>query len=114
MKHVYLIDVFQLTNIIHEDNKDYCHAWEERTALTSELASCQRTEYQYTAASDLKGLPYTAAVDMYTGGGYVYRLNKPAKQVEKDLIELRQQHWLNNHTRAVFLEFSTYNSNVSQ
>ena len=61
----------------------------------------------------MNALPYTASVDMYTGGGYVYRINKPDKQVKRDLLELQQQHWINNHTRAVFLEFSTYNSNVS-
>ena len=98
--------------LIHEDKQDYCHAWEEKTALTENLASCQRTEFQYTSAKDLDGLPYTANVDLYSGGGYVYRLNNAANQVKKDLSQLQQQHWVNNHTRALFMEFSAYNANV--
>ena len=103
----------QAAQIINEDHRDYCHAWEEQTALTENLASCQRPEFKYTSAKDLEGLPYTADVDVYTGGGYVYRLNAAAKQTKTDLLELQLQHRVNNHTRAVFLEFSSYNANVS-
>ena len=104
----------QATNIINEDHTDYCHAWEEKTALTENLLSCLKPEFKYTTAKDLNGLPYTGAVDIYGGGGYVYRLNGAAKQVREDLIELQRQHWINNHTRAVFLEFSAYNANVNK
>ena len=88
--------------------------WEETTALTMNLPSCSRPEFKYTTAEELQGLPYTAKVDAYTGGGYVYRLNAPAKQIREDLLELQRDHWVNNHTRAVFLELSAYNANVSQ
>ena len=97
---------------MYEDESDYCNAWEEKTALTENLPSCQKTEFKFTNAKDLDGLPYTANVDVYSGGGYVYRLNAAARQIRKDLLELQQQHWVNNHTRAIFLEFSTYNANV--
>ena len=43
---------------------------------------------------------------------YYYRLNGPQRQMKADLLDRQQQHWLNNHTRAVFLEFSVYNSQV--
>ena len=105
--------VLQATQILNEDNLNYCHAWEEQTALTENLPSCQRPEFKYTSAADLQGLPYTANVDVYTGGGYVHRLNTATKQLKKDLYDLQAQHWVNNHTRAVFLEFSSYNANVS-
>lgn len=97
---------------MYEDDQDYCNAWEERNALTENFLSCQRPEFKYTSASELNGLPYTAAVDIYTGGGYVYRLNGAAKQIREDLVDLQQLHWVNNHTRALFLEFSSYNANV--
>lgn len=99
--------------MINEDSTKYCNAWEEQTALTENLPSCQRPEFKHTSASDLNGLPYTAFVDIYTGGGYVYRLNEASKRTKEDLLALQQQHWINNHTRAVFLEFSSYNANVS-
>jgi len=34
-------------------------------------------------------------------------------QIKEDLLELQQQHWINNHTRAIFLEFSVYNAQVN-
>lgn len=98
--------------MVYEDDSDYCNAWEEKTALTENLPSCEKTEFKYTSAKDLDGLPYTAKVDSYSGGGYVFRLNAAAKDVRKELMNLQQQHWINNHTRAIFMEFSTYNANV--
>ncbi len=35
--------------------------------------SCQKPEFKYTTAADLDSLPYTAKLDIYGGGGYVYR-----------------------------------------
>ncbi len=75
--------------------------------------SCYKSEFKYTKAEELDSLPYTAKLDVYGGGGYVYRLNSPQAQIKKDLLELQQQHWINNHTRAVFLEFSVYNAQVT-
>ena len=98
---------------INEDHNDYCNAWEEQTPLTENLPSCQRKEFKYTSAKDLDSLPYTAKLDLYGGGGYVYRLNEPQKIIREELVELQRQHWLNNHTRAVFLEFSVYNPQVN-
>ena len=40
-------------------------------------------------------------------------MNKPQKEMGEDLIDLQQQHWVNNHTRAIFLEFSVYNPQVN-
>ena len=103
----------QASNQKNEDTKDYCNAWEEQTALTENLPSCVKTEFKYTTAKELQGIAYSADVDRYNGGGYVYRLNGGSKQVRQELKDLQQQHWVNNHTRALFLEFSTYNANLN-
>jgi polycystin 1L2 len=103
----------QGTMMINEDERDYCNGWEESTALTKNLPSCKRQEFKYTEGVVLDSLPYTANVDSYGGGGYVYRLNRPSKQTREELKLLQMQQWVNNHTRAIFLEFSVYNTNVS-
>ena len=74
--------------------------------------SCFESELQYTTAAELDSLPYTAVMDIYGGGGYVYRLNGAQEDVTSDLGKLQRNHWINNHTRAVFLEFSVYNAQV--
>jgi len=40
-------------------------------------------------------------------------MNGKQAKIREDLLELQQQHWINNHTRAVFLEFSVYNAQVN-
>jgi polycystin 1L2 len=103
----------QKSDVVNEDASDFCDAWDERTPLTEELPSCQRPEFRYTTGEELQSLGYSASVDSYGGGGYVYRLNKASKTLRKNLVDLQAQHWINNHTRAIFLEFSVYNPNVS-
>ena len=114
---------------INEDHSDYCNAWQEKTPLTENIVSlyslslekvtifclqesCQRPEFKYTTADELDSLPFTAFLDLYGGGGYVYRMNVAQKDIEKELVMLQNNHWVNNHTRAVFLEFAVYNAQV--
>ena len=98
---------------IHEDDTNYCNAWEEKTQLTEYLPSCIRPEFKFTSAKDLDSMSYTAEIDTYGGGGYVYRIKGSSKEIRDNLKELQQQRWVNNHTRAIFLEFSVYNANVN-
>ena len=81
--------------------------------MTRMLPSCTRPEFKYTTAGDLNSQPYNAKVDFYGGGGYVYRLKGSSKAIREGLLTLQQNKWLNNHTRAIFLEFSVYNANLN-
>ena len=40
----------QHTNLVNEDEADYCNAWEESTELTRDLPSCQLPEFKFTDA----------------------------------------------------------------
>jgi hypothetical protein len=104
----------EYAGLIDEDTSDYCAAWEELNNLTTNQPSCQWREFQYTAASDLDGSVFSGQLDSYGGGGYVYRLSSSSAQIQSDLVRLQQQHWINNQTRAIFLEFAVYNPNVSR
>ena len=101
------------TSFVNEDTIDYCNAWEEETQLTRDLPSCQLEEFKYNTAESLDGLPITADIDSYLGGGYVFKVKGPSKDVRSKLIQIQQQHWINNQTRAVVLEFATYNVNIN-
>ena len=46
-------------------------------------------------------------------GCIINRIKGSNKAIKKRMNQLQQQHWINNHTRAVLLEFSTYNPNVN-
>ena len=101
------------TSLVNEDTADYCNAWEEETDLTRDLPSCMLPEFKYKTAEELDGLPITADIDSYLGGGYVFNIKGPNKDIRKKLREIQQQHWINNQTRAVILEFATYNVHVN-
>nr|XP_040566802.1 polycystic kidney disease 2-like 2 protein [Lepeophtheirus salmonis] len=98
-------------NIFFEDSRHYCDNWAERTDLTFDLPSCQRPEFRYENASSLQSLSYNAIMDTYSGGGYVVHLKGSSAKISHTLLLLQDLNWINNHTRAVFLEFSVYNAN---
>lgn len=52
-------------------------------------------------------------VDHYGGGGYVFRFKGTSKLLRNNLKVLERLKWVNNHTRAVFLEFAVYNANIN-
>jgi len=64
----------QQSIFVNEDNTDYCNAWAEKNPLTEFLPSCSRSEFKYTSAEDLNSMPYSASMDSYGGGGYVYHI----------------------------------------
>ena len=80
-------------------------------------------EFKYTSEDDLDGMMVTGNLDSYTGGGYVFNLKGPNKDLRFYLLSnlftwciakmnfncraklktLQNQKWVNNHTRAVLL-----------
>ena len=100
-------------NLINEDTADYCNAWEENTELTKDLPTCLMPEFKYSTAEELDGLVISAGMDYYGGGGYVIKIKGPNKGIGENLFKLQQQKWINNQTRAVILEFASYNVNIN-
>ena len=49
----------------------------------------------------------------YKGGGYVVSLGRTHEKAASVLHELRSQNWLDQLTRAIFIDFSLYNANVN-
>ena len=101
------------SELVNEDIRDYCNAWEEMTDLTRELPSCIMPEFKYKTAEELDGFLVSADLDMYSGGGYIANIKGPNKDIKKNLLKLQQQRWINNQTRAVMMEFATYNPNIN-
>ena len=103
----------QQSMIANEDEEDYCNAWEEKTDLTKELPSCLMPEFKYRTAEELDGFLIMADLDSYSGGGYLVKVKGQNKEIRSNLVKLHQQRWINNQTRAVILEFATYNVNIN-
>ncbi|KAL3877557.1 hypothetical protein ACJMK2_035254 [Sinanodonta woodiana] len=86
---------YQLTN---EDTADYFIGWKDG-----------KTEPK------VWGLPTSGTYNkkLYGGGGYIMKLDINRDVSEKIIAELKENKWIDRGTRAVFLEFTLYNSNVN-
>ncbi|CAL1538860.1 unnamed protein product, partial [Lymnaea stagnalis] len=72
-----------------------------------------RPEYTYTTADALDGYPYWGTLSWYSGGGYVVPLVGSKEELIGNLTQLKQERWVDRYTRAVFVEFTTYNPQVN-
>ena len=50
---------------------------------------------------------------LYSGGGYIVRLNKDYFDMINQLEQLENEGWIDRYTRAVFLEFTVYNPSIN-
>ncbi|CAL1301078.1 unnamed protein product [Larinioides sclopetarius] len=100
-------------NLVNENGAIYSKFWSTNLTMASKIPP----EYKYLTASDLNGFPFWGQLDWYGGGGYVVplvakRYEDGAKLIEQ-MEELEQTGWINKDTRAVFVEFGTYNAQVN-
>ncbi|XP_064099124.1 location of vulva defective 1-like [Macrobrachium nipponense] len=96
-----------------EDEDDYCENWQRPTNLTRNDSSCQAAEFKHTSALTLASMPVWGSRDWYGAGGYVIRLQGSSKSILDRFTYLQKHKWINEGTRAVLVEFSSYNAQVN-
>ncbi|XP_070581220.1 polycystin family receptor for egg jelly-like isoform X2 [Ptychodera flava] len=70
-------------------------------------------EYMYTTAEELDGYPFLGRHSLYSGGGYVAKLLGNTTELHNLFYRLESENWIDDYTKAVFVEFSTYNAQVN-
>ena len=95
-----------------EDSRDYCEGWKQIQVGGDNDNCTEAAEYRYTTATQLKATPISASMGTYGGGGYILRLKGFIKEVEDRVEALKEHSWIDNRTRAVFVEFAVYNAQV--
>nr|XP_042904172.1 uncharacterized protein LOC107445474 [Parasteatoda tepidariorum] len=100
-------------NVINEDDRFYKKFWHSNLTMSSRVPP----EYKYMTAKDLNGFPFWGQLDWYGGGGYIVplvtkRYTDGAKLISK-MDHLEKTGWIDKDTRAVFVEFGTYNPQVN-
>jgi polycystin 1L2 len=68
--------------------------------------------FEYTGALSISSYPMSGVYTSYLGGGYVYKMNGNGASIISNLTILEQNNWIDRQTRAVFVEFNTYNPNI--
>lgn len=101
-------------NMFHQDEGNYTGKWQPMPSNTSglELKKVDKA-FQYQSAFDLVGLPYWGLFGTYSGGGFVADLGTTESQARNMVAQLKENHWVDLYTRAVSLEFTTYNPNIN-
>lgn len=70
-------------------------------------------EYTFQDGSGMNSYPFYGEITVYGGGGYVVPLKGDRKAIFAKIQELKNGGWIDKFTRAIFLEFTIYNANVS-
>ncbi|TKR75750.1 hypothetical protein L596_016995 [Steinernema carpocapsae] len=70
-------------------------------------------EYIYRTPEELQGSWFEGNQDTYSGGGYVTYLNGSRSQLRAKFERLDAENWIDDQTRAIFVEFSAYNAQVN-
>ncbi|XP_042202967.1 polycystic kidney disease protein 1-like 2 [Homarus americanus] len=96
-----------------EDNRHYCLGWASPAPLTANTSDCRHPQFRYTSAAQLETLPIWGRQDWYGGGGYSVSLRGSSGDLQKEFSFLQANHWIDSLTRAVIVEFSSYNANVN-
>ena len=101
-----------------EDHKDYLRGWIDRKLDKSVLDSFQKMEnredpWKYYSQTELGSLPFMCRINTYPGSGYARSLGKTLAEANKTIAYLKRNLWIGNMTRAVFVEFTTYNNNAN-
>lgn len=73
----------------------------------------RKSPWMYRRSDELDGLPFWGKLDAYSGGGYTVPLRGSRESLTGKVSALRQHHWIDERTRAVFAEFAAYNPQVN-
>ncbi|CAG2061145.1 unnamed protein product [Timema podura] len=92
------------------DRYNYGIGWNPFNQSTSK-ESRTTLPWMYQDMWQTKSLVYFGEYATYHGGGYVSPLGRNLKNSQVVLKFLQHFNWLDRHTRAVFIEFTTYNIN---
>ncbi|XP_051504612.1 polycystic kidney disease 2-like 1 protein [Myxocyprinus asiaticus] len=71
------------------------------------------TAWQYHTEREIKGSNHWGLLSTYSGAGYYQDLTKTKEESASILVDLKDNLWLDRGTRALFVDFSTYNANIN-
>ncbi|ESO89018.1 hypothetical protein LOTGIDRAFT_228960 [Lottia gigantea] len=95
----------------NQDEGTYLPRWQK--LASGESYNDTSRPWRYTTANELNGYPYWGKHEMYSGGGYVVQLRGSKDSVRDVLKELEDDDWIDQYTRAVFVEFTIYNAQIN-
>ncbi|VEL16189.1 unnamed protein product [Protopolystoma xenopodis] len=101
----------QSYSLFTQDDAAYGIAWKD-LVNRSDGTNNSAVEFTYTSAPGLLAPLHSGHVGLYAAGGYTSTLKGPVDEMLAKVDWLRDNQWINNVTRAIFVEFTVFNPNT--
>lgn len=85
-----------------------CAGWNKFGSMVNEV-----DWWQFKSEDFLKSFGINGRINSYSGGGYIYSMNEHSTIARVELAQLEKDKWFDNRTKAIFIEFSTYNAFIN-
>ncbi|KAJ8298917.1 hypothetical protein KUTeg_022977, partial [Tegillarca granosa] len=95
-----------------EETNNFCVDWVTFNETCFDENEETDYSFEYTDDSKTKSMPYSGIFATYSGGGYVVDLGPKQSLALSYIQKLKEGNWINENTRAVFVETLTYNANT--
>ncbi|XP_071788105.1 polycystin-1-like isoform X2 [Asterias amurensis] len=92
---------------LNEDTSQYLNSWQPTSPDIS--PALQPSGYRFYTSEELLGAPYVGKYATYHGGGYTADLVGDYLKVVEMFQSLETSQWIDEYTRAVFVEFLLLN-----
>ena len=97
----------------NEERGSFSPGWLARGGGGEEIFSPSISQsFLYKSSKDLNSYVYVGDHGQYSGGGYVYAFRGHLSALRSNLSALHRLGWIDQQTRAVFIQLSLYNPNV--
>jgi polycystin 1L2 len=97
-------------SLLNEEKRSFQPGWMNQTK--EKYNSVIYRSFEYQSSEQLDTYVYIGDHGSYSGNGYVYEFRGHLSELRNHLSELHKLGWIDNKTRAVFIQLTLYNPNV--
>ncbi|CAF0940715.1 unnamed protein product [Adineta steineri] len=99
-------------SFFNEETQLFQPGWTNETIEDEVYSSSILNAFNYSTSDELDTYTYVGEFGTYSGGGYVYEFRDSLSDLKTNLSALHQLDWIDEKTRAVFIQLTLYNPNV--
>ncbi|CAF0966370.1 unnamed protein product [Adineta steineri] len=99
-------------SFFNEETQLFQPGWTNQTIEDEIYSSSIKKAFNYSTSDELDTYSYAGEFGTYTGGGYVYEFRGRLSDMKTNLTKLHQLEWIDEKTRAVFIQLTLYNPSV--
>ncbi|CAF0849209.1 unnamed protein product [Adineta steineri] len=99
-------------SFFNEETQLFQPGWKNETIEDEAYSSSILKAFNYSTSDELDTYSYVGEFGTYRGGGYVYEFRGRLSDMKTNLSALHRLDWIDEKTRAVFIQLTLYNPSV--